>query len=104
MEDLCLRRGVICWVIDDVFSGTPDKLEGFGSKALRSRLVLNLDCDLRLLKKLIDLGALRVGSSSCGGLTSLGSERKNLRDADAGGGLDFKDLVPGESVNMDLDL
>jgi hypothetical protein len=37
-------------------------------------------------------------------LTSLGSERKNLRDADAGGGLDFKDLVPGESVNMDLDL
>jgi hypothetical protein len=74
-----------------------------------------MDRDLRLLRKLIDLGALSVGASR-EGLTSLGSDRKNLREVDTGGGLDFKDwlarncpelswqlLMPGESVNMDLD-
>ena len=117
MDALYLSRGVRrSSSSEDPCSGRSGKPECLSSWALPSPPVPDLDCDFRLLRELIDLGARSIGAS-CADLRSLGSERKNRRDVEAACVLDFNELLarnrPGpswllraawNSGSIDLDL
>ena len=94
-DALYLARGVHCSVAGEPSSGRPGKpacLECVDPRVPRSWLALDLDCDFRLPKKLIDLGALNAGPSWAD-LRSFGSERKNRRDVDVASGRDFNEPI-----------
>ncbi len=92
MDALYLGRGVRRSSSEDPSSGRSGKPECLSSWTPPSPPVPDLDCDFRLLRKLIDLGARNIGAS-CADLRSLGSERKNRRDVEDASGLDFSELL-----------